>query len=196
MVAPDLVGMGRSDKPVSLAEHTYANHVAWTKAFVRAVLADEGAAGRLTLVAQDWGAAIGLRVVADEPSWFARVVVANGRLPLDPLLDEESNSPLPAARIEIGGVETRSGAKLAPAQSSPAAAAAVASAAQPETQSEVPIQAGFDWLDSQSKANTAAGTARFARGPAPNCNATSHRFLCLSVGPTVHWEQRPTDTRT
>jgi len=51
VVAPDHLGMGRSDKPVGAAEHTYAKHVARTKAFVRAVLADESAAGRLTLVA-------------------------------------------------------------------------------------------------------------------------------------------------
>jgi haloalkane dehalogenase len=38
----------------------------------------------VTAVVQDWGSLIGLRVIGDEPDRFARVVVANGRLPVLP----------------------------------------------------------------------------------------------------------------
>lgn len=75
-VAPDLVGFGRSDKPVGTAEYTYARHVAWMLAWLRAV-----DLRGVTLVCQDWGGLIGLRLVAAEPERFARVVVANTFLP-------------------------------------------------------------------------------------------------------------------
>jgi len=79
-VAPDLVGFGRSDKPAARSDHTYARHVAWMR---QALLDDAGGLGLrdVTLVCQDWGALIGLRLVGEHPDRFARVVVANGGLP-------------------------------------------------------------------------------------------------------------------
>jgi haloalkane dehalogenase len=75
-VAPDLVGFGRSDKPAERTDYTYAKHVAWMSAWLEAVdLTD------ITLVCQDWGALIGLRLAAAYPDRFARLVVANGGLP-------------------------------------------------------------------------------------------------------------------
>jgi haloalkane dehalogenase len=75
-VAPDLVGFGRSDKLSERTDYTYAKHVAWMSAWLEAVdLTD------ITLVCQDWGALIGLRLVAAYPDRFARVVVANGGMP-------------------------------------------------------------------------------------------------------------------
>jgi haloalkane dehalogenase len=75
-VAPDLVGFGRSDKPTDPARYTYQAHVDWTAAWLESVdLRD------VTLVCQDWGSLIGLRLVAEHPDRFARVVVANGFLP-------------------------------------------------------------------------------------------------------------------
>jgi haloalkane dehalogenase len=75
-VAPDLVGFGRSDKPVADAAHTYAAHVGWIGAVVTSLgLRD------ITLVCQDWGGLIGLRVLADQPESFAAVVAANTGLP-------------------------------------------------------------------------------------------------------------------
>ena len=75
-VAPDLIGFGRSDKPTSRSDYTYQRHVDW----MRAVL--EGLDLRdTTLVCQDWGGLIGLRLVAEHPYRFARVVVANTFLP-------------------------------------------------------------------------------------------------------------------
>ena len=78
-VAPDLVGFGRSDKPAARSDYTYARHVEW----MRQALLDERGLGLadVTLVCQDWGSLIGLRLVGEHPERFARVVVANGGLP-------------------------------------------------------------------------------------------------------------------
>lgn len=76
-VAPDLVGFGRSDKPSSRTDYTYQRHVDW----MREALFDQLDLRGLTLVAQDWGGLIGLRLVAEHPDRFARVVAANTMLP-------------------------------------------------------------------------------------------------------------------
>jgi haloalkane dehalogenase len=76
-VAPDLVGFGRSDKPSERADYTYARHVEW----MRAALLDGLGLTGITLVGQDWGGLIGLRLVAEHPERFGRVVVANSGLP-------------------------------------------------------------------------------------------------------------------
>ncbi|MGH9247663.1 MAG: haloalkane dehalogenase [Acidimicrobiales bacterium] len=78
-VAVDLVGFGRSDKPTPRTEYTYARHVAW----MEAVLLADGGLGLtgITLVGQDWGGLIGLRLVASHPDRFDRVVAANTFLP-------------------------------------------------------------------------------------------------------------------
>jgi haloalkane dehalogenase len=76
VVAPDLVGFGRSDKPAHTSDHSYGNQVAWMNAWLQA-LDLQG----VTLFCQDWGSLIGLRMVADAPTRFARVVLANGGLP-------------------------------------------------------------------------------------------------------------------
>ena len=76
-IAPDLIGFGRSDKPAEVAEHSYARHVEWIRAFAFDALGLSG----VTLVGQDWGGLIGLRLVAEHPGRFARVVAANTGLP-------------------------------------------------------------------------------------------------------------------
>jgi haloalkane dehalogenase len=76
-VAVDLVGFGRSDKPTRVEDHSYAAHVAWV---AEAVL-DRLELDDITLVCQDWGGLIGLRVLAEAPDRFARVVAANTGLP-------------------------------------------------------------------------------------------------------------------
>ena len=76
-VAPDLVGFGRSDKPLAMADHTYARHVEW----VRELAFDHLDLREVTVVGQDWGGLIGLRLVAEHPDRFARVVAANTGLP-------------------------------------------------------------------------------------------------------------------
>ena len=79
VIAPDLVGFGRSDKPAARTDYTYARHVEW----MRAALLDPNGLGLtgITLVGQDWGGLIGLRLVAEHPDAFARVVTANTFLP-------------------------------------------------------------------------------------------------------------------
>jgi haloalkane dehalogenase len=77
VVAPDLVGFGRSDKPADIADHTYARHIEWTRSLVFGVLGLR----EVTLVGQDWGGLIGLRLATAEPDRFARIVAANTGLP-------------------------------------------------------------------------------------------------------------------
>jgi haloalkane dehalogenase len=77
VVAPDLVGFGRSDKPARQEDYSYARHVDWMR---RALLDELGLRG-VTLVGQDWGRLIGVRLVAEHPERFARVVAANTGLP-------------------------------------------------------------------------------------------------------------------
>ena len=76
-VAVDLVGFGRSDKPLRPEDHSFARHVEW----VRALVLDHLGLRDVTLVGQDWGGLIGLRLVAEHPDRFARVVAANTGLP-------------------------------------------------------------------------------------------------------------------
>ena len=76
-VAPDLIGFGRSDKPSEPADYTYARHVEW----LRSVLFDALDLTDVTLVCQDWGGLLGLRLVAEQPDRFLRVCAANTGLP-------------------------------------------------------------------------------------------------------------------
>lgn len=76
-IAPDLVGFGRSDKPTPRTEYTFARHVEWT----RSLVFDHLDLTEVTLVCQDWGGLIGLRLVGEHPNRFARVVAANTFLP-------------------------------------------------------------------------------------------------------------------
>jgi haloalkane dehalogenase len=76
-VAPDLVGFGRSDKPARRTDYTYARHVRWLTSHVFDALDLRD----ITLVCQDWGGLLGLRLVAAEPDRFAGVVAANTYLP-------------------------------------------------------------------------------------------------------------------
>ena len=76
VVAPDLIGFGQSDKPADRSDYTYQRHMDWMTAVLEKLdLRD------ITLVCQDWGGLIGLRLVAEQPHRFARVVAANTFLP-------------------------------------------------------------------------------------------------------------------
>ena len=76
VVAPDLIGFGRSDKPIKRTDYSYARHVGWMRQLVEALDLK-----RITLVCQDWGSLIGLRLVAEMPDRFASVALSNGGLP-------------------------------------------------------------------------------------------------------------------
>ncbi len=77
VIAPDLIGFGKSDKPAARADYSYERHVGWMSAWLTALdLAD------ITLFCQDWGGLIGLRLVAAFPDRFVRLVIANTGLPV------------------------------------------------------------------------------------------------------------------
>jgi haloalkane dehalogenase len=85
VIAPDLIGFGRSDKPSRAADYSYLNHVLWMSAWIEA-----NDWQHLTLFCQDWGSLIGLRLAAAAPQRFDRIVLANGGLPT-------GTTPLPRA---------------------------------------------------------------------------------------------------
>jgi haloalkane dehalogenase len=76
VIAPDLVGFGRSDKPADAGDYSYLNHVKWMSAWLEA-----NDLRHLTLFCQDWGSLIGLRMAAEMPDRFDRIVLGNGGLP-------------------------------------------------------------------------------------------------------------------
>ena len=76
VMAPDLVGFGRSDKPAARSDYSYERHVQWMSAWLQAQDLQN-----ITLFCQDWGSLVGLRVAAEMPSHFARIAVGNGGLP-------------------------------------------------------------------------------------------------------------------
>jgi len=76
VIAPDLVGFGRSDKPDDRNDYTYRRHIHWMQSVL-----DQLQLQKITLVCQDWGGLIGLRLVTANPSRFDRVVAANTMLP-------------------------------------------------------------------------------------------------------------------
>jgi haloalkane dehalogenase len=76
VLAPDLIGFGKSDKPSLASDYSYAGHVAWMRQWIESLdLRD------ITLACQDWGSLIGLRLAAELPERFSRVLVSNGGLP-------------------------------------------------------------------------------------------------------------------
>lgn len=76
VVAPDLIGFGKSDKPAARGDYSYARQVGWMRQWIEAL-----DLRNITLACQDWGSLIGLRLVADMPERFAAIVLANGGLP-------------------------------------------------------------------------------------------------------------------
>jgi len=76
VVAPDLIGFGKSDKPTRQSDYSYAGHVAWMRQFIEALDLNN-----ITLFCQDWGSLIGLRVAAENESRFDRIALGNGGLP-------------------------------------------------------------------------------------------------------------------
>jgi haloalkane dehalogenase len=109
VVAPDLIGFGRSDKPAARSDYTYERHVDWMAQWLTGVdLRD------ITLFCQDWGGLIGLRLVAAFPDRFARLVIANTGLPIGTGFSEGFNAWLkfsqevpqfPVGNIVNGGTQ-------------------------------------------------------------------------------------------
>lgn len=85
VLAPDLIGFGKSDKPRRLADYSYQLHLDWLSDWLRQVDV-QGA----TMFCQDWGSLLGLRLAAEQGERFQRIVVGNGFLPI-------ANTPVPLA---------------------------------------------------------------------------------------------------
>ena len=111
VVAPDLIGFGRSDKLADRSDYTYERHVAWLSSWLTAKDLHD-----VTLFCQDWGGLLGLRLVAAFPERFARVVAANTGLPEgNPMSDafmlwlafSQSTSDLPVGQIVAMGVDRK-----------------------------------------------------------------------------------------
>ena len=75
-IAPDLIGFGKSDKPVKMEDYTYQRHVDWVGKFITRL----DLTG-INLFCQDWGGLIGLRLAAEMEERFSRVVAGNTMLP-------------------------------------------------------------------------------------------------------------------
>ena len=108
VVAPDLIGFGRSDKLADRSDYTYERHVAWLSTWLTTMDLRE-----ITLFCQDWGGLLGLRLVAAFPERFARVLAGNTILPvgndpgkgfLDWLAFSQSIRDLPIGQIVAMGV--------------------------------------------------------------------------------------------
>ena len=84
VIAPDMIGMGRSDKPIDIHTHTIYAHANWWIELIEKLALQD-----ITLFCQDWGGFTGLQVVAHHPEWFSRVLCSNTSLFLmpDPFLD-------------------------------------------------------------------------------------------------------------
>jgi haloalkane dehalogenase len=76
VVAPDLVGFGRSDKPAHRSDYSYQRHVDWMTAILEIL-----DLRHITLVGHDWGGLIGLRLATEHEARFARIVATNTGLP-------------------------------------------------------------------------------------------------------------------
>ena len=125
VVAPDLVGFGSSDKPTDPSVFTYERHVSWLTSHVLGELGLDD----ITLVAQDWGGLLGLRLVAAEPERFSRVVIANTGLPDGnrPMTDAflawqrfaAETEVFPVGRIVAGGCTTELSPEVVAAYDAP-----------------------------------------------------------------------------
>ncbi|GAA3587462.1 haloalkane dehalogenase [Marinobacter xestospongiae] len=76
VLAPDLIGFGKSDKPAHLSDYSYERHMQWLNQWLDALNLDN-----MTLVCQNWGSLLGLRLVAEQPHRFERIIIGNGMLP-------------------------------------------------------------------------------------------------------------------
>jgi haloalkane dehalogenase len=119
VIAPDLVGFGRSDKPASRNDYSFQRHVDWMLS-----LLDSLKLNRITLVGQDWGGLIGLRLVAAKPNLFDRVVAANTGLPTGdgPITDaflawQKYSKETP--QFEVGAIIKMANAAMAKSKSLP-----------------------------------------------------------------------------
>jgi len=106
-IAPDLVGMGLSEKPSELGDYSVAHHVRW----MRSALIESLGLRDIVFVLHDWGGIIGLRLVAEYPERIAGVAISNTGLP-----ERDPSEPLPPGPLEASGpfADFQRGAREAP----------------------------------------------------------------------------------
>ncbi len=76
VIAPDLIGFGKSDKPSERSDYSYTSHLSWLSKLIEKLDLKN-----VNLFIQDWGGLLGLRIIADQPQRFAKVVAGNTILP-------------------------------------------------------------------------------------------------------------------
>jgi len=76
VIAPDYIGFGRSDKLSDPEDYSFADHIGWLTAF----LDNMGLSG-ITAYMFDWGGYFGLRIAAEHPDFFGRIILTNTQLP-------------------------------------------------------------------------------------------------------------------
>lgn len=76
VLAPDLIGFGKSDKPTDVGDYSYRKHMDWLTQWI-----DSLNLHNITLVCQNWGSLLGLRLAAEHHRRFSRIIVGNGMLP-------------------------------------------------------------------------------------------------------------------
>jgi pimeloyl-ACP methyl ester carboxylesterase len=100
VIAPDLPGYGKSDKPASLDDYSYESQVEWFGQWLT-----QNGFTNMTFFGQDWGGLIGLRLVVNHEERFDRVVISNTGLPYNPdvpesiiknIEDFRANAPTPS----------------------------------------------------------------------------------------------------
>jgi haloalkane dehalogenase len=96
VIAVDLIGFGRSDKPVGKESYTYALHHDALVTLIKQLNLK-----RITLVCQDWGGLLGLPIATEMPDRFSRLVIMNTGLPT-------SGKPLSPAFMAWKAFATRS----------------------------------------------------------------------------------------
>ena len=79
VIAPDLVGYGKSDKPAAREDYSYQRQVEWMGDWLEANDFSD-----ITFFGQDWGGLVGLRLVVNHAERFSRVVISNTGLPYNP----------------------------------------------------------------------------------------------------------------
>ena len=77
VIAPDLIGFGKSDKPSAREDYSYANHIMWVETLIKKLDLKN-----IIFFAQDWGGLIGLRLLAKYPHLYEGLVVSNSGLPV------------------------------------------------------------------------------------------------------------------
>ena len=77
VIAPDLIGFGKSDKPLKLSDYSYEFHLESLINFL-----DQLSLNEINLVVQDWGGLLGLGLVGVSPDRFKRLIIMNTALPV------------------------------------------------------------------------------------------------------------------